>query len=139
MFLAILPISKTGGSAADILAIVHFLYHKLFFQHGVLLLATCLPEPECFQAICRTNQMLCSSFYDSNLGKQNDLTTCWYQQYRVFQQEKCLSYAPDCVGWVTETPNCLCGEGAAPCSNHNKWGDTPFKIPRTLYLGQSSS
>ena len=109
MFLAMLPISKTGGSAVDISAIIHFLYPKLF-RHGVLLLATCLLGHKCFQAIHRLNQMQCCPSFDSNWDKQNDPTTCWYQlhpQYQVFQQEKCLSSPPDCVG----------REEAAPLSN----------------------
>ena len=38
----------------------------------------------------------------------------YYDVYRVSQQEKCLSYPPDCVGGVTESPNCVGGKGAAP-------------------------
>ena len=49
MFLAMLPISRTGGSAADISAII-----RLFFRHGVLVLATCLPGSESSQVISRT-------------------------------------------------------------------------------------
>ena len=63
-----------------------------------------LTETQKFQAICRTKSNAASPSFDS--------TTCWYQlhpQYHVLQQEKCLSYPPDCMSRVTETPNC---EGA---------------------------
>ena len=60
--------------------------------------------------------MQCSHSFDSNWGKQNNPTACWHQvhpRYWVLQQEKSLSYPPDCKGGVTENS------------------------PRTLYLGQS--
>ena len=65
-------------------------------------------------------QIQCSPSFDCNWGKQNDPTACWpqlQQRFQVLPQEKCLSYPPDCVDGVTETPNCVGKEGTVPPSN----------------------
>ena len=116
------PISNTGVSAAYILATIHFLYPKLgsfsdieyyFYQ----LAYRDSKVPKCFVGLI---QMQCSPSFDCNWGKQNDPTACWHQlhpRFQVLQQGKCLSYQLDWVGGVTETPNYVGSEGAAPPSN----------------------
>ena len=59
--------------------------------------------------------------------------------YWVFQQEKCLNYPPDCNGRVTETPNYVIREGAAPPLNSTQLRSSPLNSPHTLYLGQSAA
>ena len=117
LFFKILPISNTGDSIAYILATVHFLYPKLgsfsdmeyyFYQ----LAYRDSKVPKCFVGL---NQMQCSPSFDWNWGKQNDPTACWHQlhpRFRVLQQGKCLRYPPERVGGITETTNCVGGEGA---------------------------
>ena len=71
-------------------------------------------------------QMQCSTSFDCNWGKQNNPIACWQQLYpwfQVLQQGKCLSYTPDCVGGVTETPNCM--SGCAPFESTLKGGWKP--------------
>ena len=124
LFLKMFPISNTGVSAAYILATVHFLYPKLgsfsdmeyyFYQ----LAYRDLKVPKHFVGLI---QMQCSPSFDCNWGKQNDPTACWPQLHTptisgFTVKGKCLSYPPDCVGGVTETPNCVGGDGAQPPSN----------------------
>ena len=102
LFFKILPISKTGVSAAYILATVHFLcpkcgsfsdmeyyFHQLAYQDSKV--------PKRFVGLI---QMQCSPSFDCNWGKQNNPTACWHQlhpRYWILQQGKCLSYPPDCV------------------------------------------
>ena len=125
------PISNTGISAAYILATVHFLYPKLgsssnmeyyFYQ----LAYRDSKVPKHFVGLI---QMQCSPSFDCNWSKQNNPTASWHQlhpRYRVSQQEKCLSYPPNCVG----------GEGLCPLRTPiNRW--TP--PPHTLYLGQRAA
>ena len=122
------PISNTGVSSACISATVHFLYPK------------CADMEYCFYQLAHrdskvtkrfaglilrsdwglSSQMQCSPSFDCNWGKQNDPTARWHQldpQFWVLQQRKCLNCQPDCVDGVTETPNCVGGEGAQPPSN----------------------
>ena len=116
LFFKILPISNTGVSAAYILATIHFLYPKLgsfsdmeYYFHQLAYRDSKVPK-----RFVGLNQMQCSPSFDWNWGKQNDPTACWDQlhpRFPVLQQGKCLSYPPDCVGGVTETPNCV---GATP-------------------------
>ena len=76
--------------------------------------------------------MQCSHSFDWNWGKQNDPTACSDQlhpRFRVLQQGKCLSYPPEHMGGVTETPNCMGSEGAAPTSNPHQRGTPPLKFP----------
>ena len=83
----------------------------LLFQHGVILLPTCLP------GLKGLNQMQCSLSFDWNLSKQN---VCWHQlhpRFQVLQKEKCLGYPPERGGGVTETTICVDSEGATPSSN----------------------
>ena len=45
--------------------------------------------------------MLAPATTTLHVGTSYNHTTCWHQlqpQYRVFLQEKCLNYPPDCVG-----------------------------------------
>ena len=109
LFFKILSISNT------ILATVHFRYPKLgsfsdmeyYFYH---LAYRYSKVPKRFVGL---NQMQCSPSFDWNWGKQNDPTACWHQlhpRFLVLQQGKCL-------GGVTETTNCVGGEGASPPSN----------------------
>ena len=122
MFFKLLPISNTGISAAYILATVHFLCPKLgsfsdmeYFLHQLAYQDSKVPKH--FVGLI---QMQCSPSLDCNWDKPNDSTTCWHQlhpRYRVSQQGKCLSYQPDCVDGVTDTPNCVGGKGAAPPLN----------------------
>ena len=133
MFFSMLPISNTGGSAADISAIVSFLYPQtqLLFQHGVLILATSLPRLEISQVLHSAKSITMFSLFDSYWGKQNDSTTCQHQlhpQYQVFQQKKCLSFSPDYVGG-----------GSAPFEFHSMEETPPLKFPHILYLGQSAA
>ena len=63
--------SKTEGSAVDISAIVHFLYFKFDSFSDIillLLLATCLQGPECFQVIHMTKSSAMFSFFWQQLG-----------------------------------------------------------------------
>ena len=133
LFFKILPISNTGVSIAYIFATVHFLYPKLGSFSDM--------EYFFYQLACRNskvpkrfvglNQMQCSPSFDWNWGKQNDPTACWHQlhpQFRVLQQKKCLSYPPECVGGVTETPDCVGREGTQPPSN------PPLKFPPILVI-----
>ena len=83
--------------------------------------------------------MKCSPSFVGNWGKQSNYTTCWRQLhsqllYWVFQQEKCLSYPPDCMGGVTETQIVWAVEGMHS-SNPTQRGDTLF----VLYLGESEA
>ena len=126
MFFKILPISNTGVSAAYILATVHFLYPKLgsFSDMEYYFYQLAYRDSKVPKRFVGLNQMQCSPSFDWNWGKQNDPTACWEQlhpRFRVLQQGKCLSYPPDCVGGVTETPNCVGSEG----------GTAPFKPPLT--------
>ena len=132
-----LPISKTGGSAADMLAIIHFLYPKLVsFSEMEYCSSHLHTRTRTFpKRSISLNKMQFSPSFNGN--KQNDPTTCWWYQlstqYRVVQQERCPSYPSDCVGRVIETPNCLGGKGAAPNSNPIN-GGTSFKILPVLYI-----
>ena len=119
LFFKILPISNTIVSAAYILATVHFLYPKLgsFSNMEYYFYQLAYRDSKVPKRFVGLNQMQCSPSFDWNWGKQNDPTACWDQLFRVLQQGKCLSYPPDCVGGVTETPNCMGSEGAAPLSN----------------------
>ena len=116
LFFKILPISNTSDSIAYILATVHFLYPKLgsfsdveyYFYH---LAYRDSKVPKRFVGL---NQMQCSPSFDWNWGKQNDLTACRHQlhpRFWVLQQGKCLRYSPERVGGVTESTNCVGGEG----------------------------
>ena len=141
LFFKILPISSAGTSIAYILATVHFLYPKLasfsdmedyFYQ----LAYRDLKVPKHFVGL---NQMQCSPSFDWNWGKQNHPTACWHQlhpRFQILQQGKCLRYPPKRIGRVTETTNCVGGEGLSPLPTINT-GKTPFKIPPcSRYLGQ---
>ena len=119
LFFKILPISNTGVSAAYILAIIHFLYPKLgsFSNMEYYVYQLAYRDSKVPKRFIGLIQMQCSLSFDCNWDKQNDPTACWHQlhpQHRVLQQGKCLSYPPDCVGGVTESPNYV---GAAPPSN----------------------
>ena len=50
-------------------------------------------------------QMQFSPSFDCNWGKLNDTTACWHRG---------LSYPPDSVGGVTESPDCVGSEVVAP-------------------------
>ena len=71
--------------------------------------STCLP------GLKRLTQMQCSPSFEGN-RQNNYTTTCWHQlhvhvhaqwKYRVFQEEKCLSYPPDCMDRDNESPTCM--------------------------------
>ena len=88
----------------------------------------CSKVPKCFIGLI---QMQCSPSFDCNWGKQNDPFVCWHQlnpQFRVLQQVNCFTYPPDCVGGVTETPNCVDGRGYPL-----------YNSPRTRYFGQRAA
>ena len=136
------PISNTGVSAAYILATVHFLYPKLgsfsdmeieyyFYQ----LAYWDSKVPKRFVGLI---EMQCSQLPLLTATGANK-TACWHQlhpRFWVLQQGKCLNYPPDCVGRVTETSNCVGGEGAAPFKPPLTGGRgvTPFKIPPVLVI-----
>ena len=64
-----------------------------------------------------------------NMGKQNDSPACWhrlYPRYWASQQEKYCSYPPDCMGRVTEFPNCV---GCTPFEDPLMGGHTVSKSP----------
>ena len=120
LFFKILPISNTGVSIACILATVHFLYHKpvCFSNMEYYFYQLAYQDSKVPKRFVGLNQMQCSPSFDWNWGKQNDPTACWLRpRFRVLQQGKCLSYPPERVGGVTETANCVGGEGATPSSN----------------------
>ena len=105
-----LTISNTGISAAYILAIVHFLYPKLgsFSDMEYYFYQLAYRDSKVPKRFVGLIQMQCSPSFDCNWGKQNNPTACWHQlhpRFRVLQQGKCISYPPDCVDGVTETPN----------------------------------
>ena len=119
LFLKMFPISNTGVSAAYILATVHFLYPKLgsfsdieYYFYQLAYRDSSSHTTWGFKRFIELIQTQCSPSFDCNWGKQNDPTACWPQlhpQFRDLQQGKCLSYPPDCVGGVTETPSCVGG------------------------------
>ena len=122
LFIKILPISITGDSIAYILATVHFLCPKVgsFSDMEYYFYQLAYWDSKVPKLFVGLNQMQCSPSFDWNWGKQNDPTACWQQlhpRFRVLQQGKCLSYPPEGVGGVTETINCVGGEGAKPPSN----------------------
>ena len=134
LFFKILPISNSGDSIAYILATVHFLYPKLcsfsdmeyYFYH---LAYRDSKVPKRFVGL---NQMQCSPSFNWNWGKQNDPTACRHQlhpRFRVLQQVKCLRYQPERVGGVTETTNCVGGEGFAPFEPQLTGVHPPLKSP----------
>ena len=80
LFLKMFPISKTGVSAAYILATVHFLHPKLgsfsdmeyyFYQ----LAYRDLKVPKRFVGLI---QIQCSPPFECNWDKQNDPAACWH-------------------------------------------------------------
>ena len=112
------PISNTGVSATYILATVHFFDMEYYFYQ---LAYRDSKVPKCFVGLI---QIQCSPSFNCNWGKQNDTTVYWHQLHRrlrVLQQGKRLSYPSDCVGGITETPNCM--------------GNSPH----THYLGQRAA
>ena len=122
MFFKILSMSNTGDSAAYILATIHFLYPKLgsFSDMEYYFYQLAYRDSKVPKHFVELIQMQCSPSFDCNWGKQNNPTTCWHQlhpRYRVLQQGKCLSYTPECVGGVSEAPNCVGGEWAQHPSN----------------------
>ena len=119
LFFKILPISITGDSIAYILATVHFLCPKLgsFSDMEYYFYQLAYRDSKVPKRFVGLNQMQCSPSFDWNWGKQNDPTACWHQlhpRFRVLQQWKCLRYPPERVGGVTETTNCVGGEGTPP-------------------------
>ena len=78
-----------------ILATVHFLYTKLgsfcnmeYYFNQLVYWDLKVPK-----RLVGLNQMLCSSSFDWNWGKQNDFTACWHQlhpRFQVLLQGKCL-------------------------------------------------
>ena len=54
---------------------------------------------------------------------------CWHQLHPQSRQEKCLSYPPGCVSGVTESLNCMAGEGPAPLRTPTNRGTPYLKIP----------
>ena len=122
LFFKILPTSNTGASIAYILATVHFLCPKLgsFSDMEYYFYQLAYRDSKVPNRFVGLNQRQCSPSFDWNWGKQNDPTACWHQlhsRFRVLQQGKCLRYPPERVGGVTETTNCVGGEGAKPPSN----------------------
>ena len=85
MFLAMIPISKTGGFATDTLAIIHFLN-----------LAS-------FKSILSTSS--------SNLLTAWKVSKWFVGLKYVFQQVTCLTNPRDYMGGITETPNYMDSEG----------------------------
>ena len=127
LFFKLLPISNTGISIAYILATVHFLCSKLgsFSDMEYYFYQLAYRDSKVPNHFVGLNQMQCSPSFDWNWGKLNDPTACWHQlhpRFPVLQQGKCLSYPPESMGGVTETTNCVGGEGLCPPSN----GGTPL-------------
>ena len=127
-FFKILPISNTGDSTAHILATVHLLYPKLgsFSDMEYYFYQLAYWDSKVPKRFVGLNQMQCSHTFDWNWGKQNDPTACWHQihpRFWVLQQGKCLRYPPDCMGGVTESPNCM---GSCTPFEPPLTGDTPF-------------
>ena len=112
LFFKILPISNTGDSTANILATVHLLYHKLgsFSDMEYYFYQLAYWDSKVPKRFVGLNQMQCSPSFDWNWGNK-------------MQQEKCLRYPPDCIGGVTETPNCM---GSCTPFEPPLTGDTPF-------------
>ena len=133
------PVSNTGISAAYILATVHFLYPKLgyFSDMEYYFYQLAYRDSKVPKRFIGLIQMQCSPSFDCNWGKQNDPTACWHQlhpRFRVLQQGKCLSYPPDCVGSVTETPDCVGGEALCPLRTPVNGGTPPLKfLPYSLF------
>ena len=117
LFFKILPISITGDSIANILAIVHFLCPKLgsFSDMQYYFYQLAYRDSKVPNRFVGLNQMQCSPSFDWNWGKQNDPTACWHlhPRFQVLQQRKCLSYPPE-VWAGSLKPHC---EGALPPSN----------------------
>ena len=139
LFFKILPISNTGVYAAYILATVQFLYSKLgsFSDMEYYFYQLAYRDSKVPKRFVGLNQVQCSPSFDWNWGKQNNPTACWDQlhpRFRVLQQRKCLSYPPDCVGGVTETQNCVGGEGSVPLPTPINGGTPPYKIPPVLII-----
>ena len=118
LFLKMFPIFNTGVSAAYILATIypklgsleHYFYQFAYRDSKV---------PKHFVGLI---QMQCSPSFGCNKDKQNVSTACLLQLY-----------PPDCVGGVTETPNCMGGEGAVLLSNPPLTGEhPPLKHPTYL-------
>ena len=134
LFFKILPISNTGDSIAYILATVHFLYPKLgsFSDMEYYFYQLAYRDSKVPKRFVGLNQMQCSPSFDWNWGKQNDPTACWHQlhtRFRVLQQGKCLRYTPERIGGVTETTNCVGGEGHSPLRTPVNGGTPPLKFP----------
>ena len=128
LFFKILPISNTGDSTAHILATVHLLYPKLgsFSDMEYYFYQLAYWDSKFPKRFVGLNQMQCSPSFDWNWRKQNDPTACWHQvhpRFWVLQQGKCLRYKPDCMGGVTESPNCM---GSCTHFEPLLTGDTPF-------------
>ena len=134
LFFKILPISNTVDSIAYILATVHFLYPKLgsFSDMEYYFYQLAYWDSKVPKRFVGLNQMQCSPSFDWNWAKQNDPTACWHQlhpRFRVLQQGKCLRYPPERVGGVTETTNCVGGEGLRPLAAPVNGGHPPLKFP----------
>ena len=128
LFFKILPISNTGYSTAHILATVHLLYPKLgsFSDMEYYFYQLAYWDSKVPKRFVGLNQMQSSPSFDWNWGKQNDPIACWHKlhpRFWVMQQGKCLRYPPDCMGGVTETPNCM---GSCNSFEPRLTGDTPF-------------
>ena len=135
MFFKILPISKTGVSAAYILATVHFLYPKLgsfsdmeyyFYQ----LVYRDSKVPKRFVGLI---QIQCSPSFDCNWGKQNDPTACWHQlhqQYQVFYSKGNVSATHRIVWAGSLNPQIVwAARGLCPLQTPLMRGRPPLKFP----------
>ena len=135
LFFKILPISNSGVSTAYILATVHFLCPKLgsFSDVEYYFYQLSYRDSKVPNRFVGLNEMQCSPSFDWNWGKQNDPTACWHQlhpRFQVLQQGKCLSYPAEGVSGVTETTNCVGGEGGkAPFEPQLTGGHLPLKFP----------
>ena len=114
LFFKILPFSNAGDSIAYILATIHFLYPKIgsFSDMVYYFYQLAYRDSKVPKRFVGLNQMQCSPSFDWNWGKQNHPTACWHKlhlQFQVLQQG--LRYPPECMGGVTETPNCMGDEG----------------------------
>ena len=126
------------------MATIHFLYPKLgsFSDMEYYFYQRAYRDSKVPKHFVGLNQMQCSPSFDWNWGQQNDPTACWHQlhpRFRVLQQGKCLSYPSERVGGVTETTNCVGGEGCAPFKPALKSPPPNPPPPRTRYLGQRAA
>ena len=83
--------------------------------------------PKCFIGLI---QMQCSPFWLQPKANKTIPLHVGNSYTHALQQGKCLSYPPDCIGGVTESPKCMGSKGAQPpCNPHWQEGTTLLKFP----------